>query len=325
MIRWTILIGLTILSGCAIESFEGSGEPNGSIFVASGDGSGNEISAAILIDGVVRPERTPAYVHGISVGDHEIVVKLYGFWNDTLLTTVTGGDTVNAEFVLEEVPPGQTGQLDFATIPSGGKLIVDGQFHTVDGTPVIAPAMVDLPWGSYRISSYLEDHANLRNALPEVTIIAGEATEIGFAHEGRQTALQAGLLPFHFRLENDVGDSVSLAEQTGQVVLLNFWYVSCVPCQREFPGIDSVYQRHAIDGFQVLAIDAGDSPDRVRTFRSNFNLTFQLLLDPEREVNSTYGITSYPQNILIDRTGSIHEILGPVTQDELEELVLELL
>lgn len=326
MIKWTFLFGLILLAGCAIESFDGSGEPNGSIYVASSDGAGNSLSgAAILIDGVTRPERTPSFVHGVSLGSHEVVVKLYGFWNDTLSATVAGGDTVSAEFALSEVPTDQTGQLEFTTLPAGGRLIVDGQFYKVGGMPVTAPAVVDLPWGSYRVSSYLEGYANLTDALPQVTIVAGETTAIEFAHEARQTALQAGMLPFHFTLENDGGDSVSLAEHTGQVVLLNFWYVNCVPCQREFPGIDSVYQRHAIDGFQVLGIDAGDPADHVRTFRSDFNLTFQLLLDPNRAVNSEYRITSYPQNILIDRTGAIHGILGPVTQDELEELVLELL
>ncbi len=326
MYKSVIIFGLIIVIGCSIEPFDGSGDPNGSIFVSSVDVDGNELNDVIvLLDGNKRSDHTPTYLHGISVGEHEIVVKRYGFWNDTLSTTVMGGDTTSASFALSEVPADQTGSLSFITQPPGGRLLIDGRAYLVDGQDVIAPATVPLTWGSYRISAYLQGHATIDPILPEVTITARETSTVAFQLEQAETVLQAGSLPFMFKLENDVGDSVSLSDLTGYAVLLNFWYVNCVPCQREFPGIDSVYQRHAIDGFQVLGIDAGDAKERVQQFRSDFNLTFQLLLDPDRAVNTQYGLRAYPRNILIDRTGKIHEILGPVTQDELEEKLLEIL
>jgi peroxiredoxin len=321
-----ILLGFIILIGCSISPFDGSGEPNGSIYVAATDTGANELIGAIVqLDGVERPERTPAYLHGISVGEHEIVVKQYGYWNDTLSTSVVGGDTSSASFTLSDVAADQTGLLNFDTQPSGGQLLIDGHAYLVDGQNVIAPATVPLTWGTYNVSAYLDGHATIDPILPKITITAGESNSVVFQLEQTETALLNGKLPFMFKLENDIGDSVSLSDLRGYAILLNFWYVNCVPCQREFPGIDSVYQRHAINGFQVLGIDAGDDDDQVRTFRSDFNLTFQLLLDPDRAVNTQYGVRAYPRNILIDRTGIIHEILGPVTQDELEEKLEEIL
>ena len=48
-----VLVGV-IASGCSIEEFAGSGEPNGSIFVVSTDGAGTQSidGGTIIVDGI---------------------------------------------------------------------------------------------------------------------------------------------------------------------------------------------------------------------------------------------------------------------------------
>ncbi len=325
----TVLTVLLVSAGCSIDPFSGSGEPNGSIYVTALSSTGVEIQgAAVILDDVERPERTPAYLHGISVGERTVVVRWFGFWNDTSMVTVTAGDTVQVEAELWSVPADQEGWLNFDAQPAGGRLLVNGRGYTSDDGTVLAPALVRFPWGGYRVSSHLEGYATATPLLPFVEIAAGETAGISFVHEVRQTAQQVGALPFGFTLENVEGDSVSLWDLTGYVVLLNFWYVDCQPCIDEFPGIEAVYRLRAAEDFRVLAVNPMWPDDRgdVIRLRDELGLTFQLLLDWDRHVSITlYSVSSYPRNILIDRTGTIHAVMQRVTEEELDELVAELL
>lgn len=311
--------------GCSVDPFSGSGEPSGSLYIETTDTNSIElVDAMILIDGVERPERTPAYIHGISAGDHQVINKLFGYKSDTSIVEVVLADTVPVSSVMEIVT---TGTLNFTSQSPGARLLVDGQTLLKDGQPIISPSLVELGIGTYLISAYLAGHATISPVLPEIEIVRAVETQVEFTLEQRESSLQPGGLAFPFELENDDGRMVSLSDLTGHVILLNFWTVNCVPCLREFPGIDSVYQRHAADGFRVLAINPmyDDSRDGVVTYRTQHRLTFELLLDWTHEVTNQYGVRGLPVNVLIDRTGTIHEYRGGITQGELEEKVVELL
>jgi peroxiredoxin len=54
----------------------------------------------------------------------------------------------------------------------------------------------------------------------------------------------------------------------------------------------------------------------VRAFVRETGVTFPVLLDPERQVGSRYGVWGYPETFIIDREGRIVEhVIGPRTWD----------
>ena len=40
------------------------------------------------------------------------------------------------------------------------------------------------------------------------------------------------------------GDSISLSEHEGEVVLLNVWATWCLPCREEIPVLQALHERH---------------------------------------------------------------------------------
>ena len=57
-----------------------------------------------------------------------------------------------------------------------------------------------------------------------------------------------------FKLTTLNGSQVSLTDYHGKVILLNFWATWCVPCRREMPGIQQLWEHIKDRDFVVLAV-----------------------------------------------------------------------
>jgi thiol-disulfide isomerase/thioredoxin len=67
-------------------------------------------------------------------------------------------------------------------------------------------------------------------------------------------------------LQNLAGETESLADYLGQVVLVNNWATWCPPCKAEMPTLVAYHNEHAADGFSIIAVDAGEPADVVAQF-----------------------------------------------------------
>jgi peroxiredoxin len=124
--------------------------------------------------------------------------------------------------------------------------------------------------------------------------------------EARPTGVGEYTVAPDFTLPDLNGTEISLAQYRGKVVLLNFWATWCPPCRLEMPTIEEAYQRYKDQGFEVVAVsvDAGPQSD-VQEFVHEFDLSFQVLLDPNMEVLHTFQSFSLPTTVVIDRQGVI--------------------
>lgn len=102
------------------------------------------------------------------------------------------------------------------------------------------------------------------------------------------------------------GEQKTLASYEGNVVLINVWATWCEPCRVEMPSMQRVYEQLKDRGFRIAAvsIDAG-SPETVRAFAAEYELTFDILHDPSGSIQSTYQTTGVPESWVVDRHGII--------------------
>lgn len=122
------------------------------------------------------------------------------------------------------------------------------------------------------------------------------------------------------------GNLVSLSDFLGQVVLLNNWATWCPPCREEMPEFQAYYEDHQGDGFQIIAVEAGQPAGQVRAFAEGLGLSFLVLLDPEQVSLSKFHSTSLPNTWVIDRTGQLRLTwLGSINGATLEEYVTPIL
>jgi cytochrome c biogenesis protein CcmG, thiol:disulfide interchange protein DsbE len=122
------------------------------------------------------------------------------------------------------------------------------------------------------------------------------------------------------------GDSVELSSFRGDVVLLNIWATWCLPCVREMPALQRLYEQLAPQGLKVVAVSVDAPPgitnpggaftQDIRAFADNFGISFTVLHDPSGGIQSRYQVNGLPTTFIIDRDGRIvRRVLGAAEWD----------
>lgn len=132
------------------------------------------------------------------------------------------------------------------------------------------------------------------------------------------TVLQPDVAAPDFTLSTLKGETLSLDALRGSPVIVNFWATWCVPCRIEMPALQSLYDDYADSGLHVLAINLGEPRAAVVQWAESFELTFDILLDPDGGTAVSYGMRAPPATFVIAPDGRIVRVFyGPVTAGQL--------
>jgi thiol-disulfide isomerase/thioredoxin len=97
------------------------------------------------------------------------------------------------------------------------------------------------------------------------------------------------------------GRPIDLESLRGQVVLVNFWATWCPPCVEEIPSLNRLQARLAPRGFEVLAVDVGETPEQVKGFLRERPVTFPVLLDADGDAFKRWKAYAFPTSLVLDR------------------------
>jgi cytochrome c biogenesis protein CcmG/thiol:disulfide interchange protein DsbE len=128
-----------------------------------------------------------------------------------------------------------------------------------------------------------------------------------------------GPLPGHeappFTLKDPSGQTITLRQFRGQVVLLNFWATWCAPCREEMPELERLYRDNKDQGLVVLAVSIDDAssarhvPEYLKEGHPSVGpYTFPVALDQKQEVAMKYKLLGVPASFFIDRDGVIRVV-----------------
>ncbi len=125
---------------------------------------------------------------------------------------------------------------------------------------------------------------------------------------------EIGDIMHDFTLEDVNGNTYTLSDilEEKRMVMLNFWYVDCSWCFKEFPGINGAYKNYK-DDIEVLAInDYGDSLTNIINYPKDYfpedNLIFPMVKMDKKTTNlirDKFPGEGYPTTVIIDRYGLI--------------------
>lgn len=128
------------------------------------------------------------------------------------------------------------------------------------------------------------------------------------AAENSVEAVWNGDSAMDFSAQTNAGDTFTLSEQAGNVVLINFWATWCGPCVEEMPALQDLYEEYGdSDNVKIILINSGESSQTVHRFLSQNGYTMPCIYDTDNTVNDQYGIMGIPYTVIFNKDGTVAE------------------
>lgn len=131
---------------------------------------------------------------------------------------------------------------------------------------------------------------------------------------------QVGNPASDFTVTDTEGETHQLYDyvEAGKVVVLDFYYTTCGPCQFYSPQVNLAYQKYGCNTANVvfISIDYNDSDAEVVAYDSEYSIEFPSVSGLEgggNDVVSQYGILGFPTFYVIDSTKTIIDVIDPPT------------
>ena len=121
-----------------------------------------------------------------------------------------------------------------------------------------------------------------------------------------------------FEFIDKAGNRIGSADLKGKIVWLDFWFVACPPCWKQFPHVQEIYdKRKGNKDFALYAVNRGDDPEKLFSRIEDKGYSFPVLRGEGDEI-AELGVSSFPTILLLNENGEV------VFQGELEQAKLML-
>lgn len=218
-------------------------------------------------------------------------------------------------------------QYTVNTLSAGG-LPLDGVtisitkngLYVMDVVSMSGQAAFKLPPDTYELeySNLPKGYAVTENTVslitPEIRTINAVFTS-SVIQSGSATSYTLGDVMYDFSFtevaEDKTRTTYSLAELFAdgktKAVVLNFWYVTCSWCIKEFPYIEKAYSSFEASNpglLKFVALSKTDTESAITKFKADNAYSFIMARD-NAGITNAFGVTGFPTTVVIDRYGVV--------------------
>jgi thiol-disulfide isomerase/thioredoxin len=111
-----------------------------------------------------------------------------------------------------------------------------------------------------------------------------------------------------FNVADLAGQPLSVANNKGRVVLIDFWATWCPPCRAELPNVIATYQKYHSKGFDIIGVSLDEDKAQLLSFIKDHNMAWPQYYDGKKWDNQlamNYGVEIAPTTYLLDGEGKI--------------------
>jgi thiol-disulfide isomerase/thioredoxin len=112
--------------------------------------------------------------------------------------------------------------------------------------------------------------------------------------------------------------------QTEKYQLLDFWFIGCKPCQKNFPQLQELQSKFS-NNLDVIALNPIDKESDIQKFKEKYKFNFGMQKD-SLLLNVYYDVRAYPTTILINSKGEVlykHVGYDPLLYEKVKEIVIK--
>ncbi len=99
------------------------------------------------------------------------------------------------------------------------------------------------------------------------------------------------------------GEKIVLSDYSGKYLLIDFWGTWCAPCRDEIPELNRLFTESSQYDLEIIGI-AKDKGNTLRLFLDSIDVKYRLAFASDKVI-SDYGVLSYPEKFLLDKSGKI--------------------
>lgn len=131
-----------------------------------------------------------------------------------------------------------------------------------------------------------------------------------------------------FRVKDIKGNTISMADLRGKVVMLDFWATWCPPCVMSFPEVEKLGSDFDKKDVVVLGFSLDQDESAVKEFIKDKPGDNAIAMVSETEIPSLYSVQGLPTFFIIDKNGYVvkswtgyHPMLPSIWRKEIEKLL----
>ncbi len=121
-------------------------------------------------------------------------------------------------------------------------------------------------------------------------------------------ALDIGQSAPDFTLKSIQGKNLNLAEQRGQIIVINFWASWCGPCRKEMPILQTFHNKYKNLGVSVWGVNVEQENQAGQDFLADLNLSFPIFFDSSNTISADYQVEAMPTTVIVDRSGKVRYV-----------------
>lgn len=137
-------------------------------------------------------------------------------------------------------------------------------------------------------------------------------------------ALAGAFLP-DLELRTLSDEALDTAELLGRPLVMNFWFSTCEPCEKELPDFAAVHAELG-DTVRFVGVNHFDPAGTAERFARDRGVRYELLLDPTAALVTELELANFPATLFVTADGRIAELhLGALDAAELRATIQEVL
>ena len=137
--------------------------------------------------------------------------------------------------------------------------------------------------------------------------------------------VDSGMAP-DFTITSFDGETITLSELRGQVVIINFWASWCPPCREEAAYLEATWRKYQDQGVVFIGVDYVDTEKEALAYIDEFDITYFNGPDIGTRISHDYRMDGVPETYYVAKNGELRGVkIGPLAAPELDEKIEELL
>lgn len=129
-----------------------------------------------------------------------------------------------------------------------------------------------------------------------------------------------------FTITSFDGETLTLSQLRGQVVIINFWASWCPPCREEAAYLEATWRKYQDQGIVFIGVDYVDTEKEALAYIEEFDITYFNGPDLGTRISQAYRMDGVPETYYVAKNGELRGVkIGPLAPPELDEKIEALL